>query len=48
MVPPPLSQPFQICLLDEGQTQSEIEHLKAQIAQSELVVAADDKEYPET
>jgi hypothetical protein len=48
MVPRPLSQPFLNCSLDEGQTQSEIEHLKAQIAQSELVAAADDKEHFET
>ena len=44
MVPPPLSQLFLNCSLDEGQTQSEIAHLKAEIAQSELVVAADDLE----
>jgi hypothetical protein len=30
------------------ETQSEIEHLKAQIAQSELIVAADNKEHPGT
>jgi hypothetical protein len=29
------------------ETQSEIEHLKAQIAQSELIVAADNKDHPE-
>jgi len=44
MVPPPLSQLFLNCSLDEEQTQSEIAHLKAEIAQSELVVAADDLE----
>ncbi len=30
------------------ETQSEIDHLKAQIAQSELIVAAYEKEHPET
>lgn len=29
------------------ETQSEIDHLKAQLAQSELIVAAYDKEHPE-
>jgi hypothetical protein len=29
------------------ETQSEIEHIKAQIAQSELIVAADNKENPD-
>jgi hypothetical protein len=28
------------------ETQSEIDHLKAQIAQSELIVAADQKQHP--
>jgi hypothetical protein len=30
------------------ETQSEIEHLKAQIAQSELIVAANNRDRPET
>ncbi|SDS08381.1 hypothetical protein [Bradyrhizobium canariense] len=31
-----------------SETQSEIDHLKAQIAQSELIVAAYEKQHPDT